>query len=95
LVSPRAEATVAPEDDVDSLRSILELHVAALVFLVVILAFLVCRFLVLLATSRVAECPPEMVTVDSRVIGSWMPWALLLQELLELLLRRRLPASRG
>jgi hypothetical protein len=36
-----------------------------------------------------------VVTVDGRVIGTWVPWAFLLQELLELLLRRRLLASRG
>jgi hypothetical protein len=66
-----------------------------LVLLIVILEFLVRRLLDLLATTGGAECPPEVVTIDSRVIGSWMPWALLLQELLELLLRRRLLASRG
>jgi hypothetical protein len=66
-----------------------------LVLLVIILEFFVCRLLVLPATTRVAERPPEVVAIDGRVIGTWMPWALLLQELLELLLRRRLLASRG
>jgi hypothetical protein len=36
-----------------------------------------------------------MVAIDCRVIGTWMPWAFLLQELLELLLHHRLLASRG
>jgi hypothetical protein len=66
-----------------------------LILLVVVLGFLVYWLLVLLATTRVAECPPEVVTVDGRVIGTWMPWAFLLQELLELLLRRQLLAARG
>jgi hypothetical protein len=78
VVPPGAEVSISPEDDVDGLRSILELRVAPLVFLVVILGFLVRQFLVLLATTGVAECPPGVVTVDSRVIGAWMSWALLL-----------------
>jgi hypothetical protein len=65
-----------------------------LVLLVVILGFFIRRLLVLPATTRVAERPPEVVAIDSRVIGTWMPWALPLKELLELLLRRRLLASR-
>jgi hypothetical protein len=65
-----------------------------LILLVIVLGFLVYWLLVLLATTGVAECPPEVVTVDGRVIGTWMPWAFLLQELLELLLRRRLLAAR-
>jgi hypothetical protein len=36
-----------------------------------------------------------VVTINCRMIGIWMPWAFLLQELLELLLRRQLLASRG
>jgi hypothetical protein len=63
--------------------------------LVVILGFLVRWLLALLTTTRVAECPPEVVTVDGRVIGTWVPWAFLLQELLKLLLRRPLFASQG
>jgi hypothetical protein len=70
LVPPGVEVSISPEDDVDGLQSILELRVAPLVFLVVILGFLVRRLLVLLATTGVAECPPEVVTVDSRVIGA-------------------------
>jgi hypothetical protein len=35
-----------------------------------------------------------MVAVDGSMIGTWVPWALFLQELLELLLRCRLLASR-
>jgi hypothetical protein len=61
--------------------------------LVVILGFLVHWLLVLLATTGVAECPLEVVTVDGRVIGTWMPRVFLLQELLKLLLHRRLLAS--
>jgi hypothetical protein len=93
LVPLGAEVSIAPEDDIDDLRSILELHVAPLILLVVILGFLVYWLLVLLAATGVAECPPEVVTVDSLVIGTCMPWAFLLQELLELLLRRRLLAA--
>jgi hypothetical protein len=95
LVPPRAEVSIVPEDDVDGLQSILELCITPLILLVVVLGFLVYWLLVLLATTRVAECPPEVVTVDGRVIGTWMPWAFLLQELLELLLRRQLLAARG
>jgi hypothetical protein len=95
LVPPGAKIPIAPEDDVYGLRSILTLRVALLVLLVIILRFFVRRLLVLPATTRVAERPPEVVAIDGRVIGTWMPWALLLQELLELLLRRRLLASRG
>jgi hypothetical protein len=82
LVPPGAEIPISPEDDVDGLRSVLELQVAPLVLLVIILGFFVRRLLVLLTTTGVAECPPEVVAVDGRVIGTWMPWALLLQELL-------------
>jgi hypothetical protein len=63
--------------------------------LVDIFGFFVRWLLVLLATTRIAECPPEMVAFDCRVIGTWMPWAFLLQELLELLLGHQLLASRG
>jgi hypothetical protein len=56
--------------------------------------FLVYWLLVLLATTGATECPPEVVTVDGRVIGTWLSWAILLQELLELLLRCRLLAAR-
>jgi hypothetical protein len=95
LVPPGAKIPIPPEDDVDSLRGVLELWVAPLILLVVILRFLVCRLPVLLTATRVAEHPPEVIAIDGRVIGAWMPWALLLQELLELLLRCRLLAPRG
>jgi hypothetical protein len=95
LVPPGAEIPISPEDDVDGLRSVLELGVAPLVLLVVILGFFVRRLLVLPATTGVAERPPEVVAIDGRVIGTWMPWALLLQELLKLLLCCRLLAPRG
>jgi hypothetical protein len=65
-----------------------------LILLVIVLGFLVYWLLVLLATTGVAECPPEVVTVDGRVIGTWMLWVFLLQELLEVLLRRQLLAAR-
>jgi hypothetical protein len=63
--------------------------------LIVIFGFFVNWVLVLLATTGIAEYPPEMIAIDCRVVGTWMPWAFLLQELLKLLLRRRLLASRG
>jgi hypothetical protein len=66
-----------------------------LVLLVVILGFFVRRLLILLTTTGVAERPPEMLAVDGHMVGTWMPWALLLQELLELFLRRQLLAPRG
>jgi hypothetical protein len=50
---------------------------------------------VLLAATGIAKCPPEVVAIDCRMIGTWMPWPFLLQELLELFLRRYLLASRG
>jgi hypothetical protein len=73
----------------------LELHVALLVPLVVVFGFFVHWILVLLATTGIAECPLKMVAIDCRVIPTWMPWAFLLQELLELLLCHRLLALRG
>jgi hypothetical protein len=94
LVPLGYEVSIPPEDNVDCLRSILELRVAPLVPLVVIFRLFVHGLLVLLATTGVAECPPEVVIVNGRVIGTWMPRAFLLQELLQLLLRRRLLASR-
>jgi hypothetical protein len=63
--------------------------------LVIFFEFLVHGLLVLLATTGIAESPPKVVTINCRMIGPWMPWAFLLQELLELLLRSRLLASRG
>jgi hypothetical protein len=66
-----------------------------LVPLVIVFGFFVHWPLVLLATLGIAESPPEVVTINCRVIGTWMPWAFLLQELLKLLLHRRLLASRG
>jgi hypothetical protein len=89
------EVSIAPEDDVDGLRSVLELRVAPLVPLVIVFGFFVHGLLVLLATAGIAESPLEVVTINCRMIGTWMPWALLLQKLLELLLHRRLLASRG
>jgi hypothetical protein len=62
--------------------------------LIIIFGFFV-RWLVLLAATRIAKCPPEVVAINCRMIGAWMPWAFLLQELFELLLRRCLLASRG
>jgi hypothetical protein len=59
-----------------------------LVPLVVVFGIFVHWLLVLLATTGIAECPPEVVAIDCHVIGTWMPWAFLLQELLELFLRR-------
>jgi hypothetical protein len=66
-----------------------------LVPLVVVFGFFIHWLLVLLASTGIAECPPKVVAIDCRVIGTWMPWAFLLRELLELLLHRRLLASRG
>jgi hypothetical protein len=59
-----------PEDDVDGLRIILELQVAPLVPLVIIFGFFVHWPLVLLATTGIAESPPEVVTINCRVIGT-------------------------
>jgi hypothetical protein len=61
--------------------------------LVVLFGFFV-HWLVLLATTRIAECPPEVVAINCHMIGTWMPWAFLLQELFELLLRHSLLAPR-
>jgi hypothetical protein len=61
--------------------------------LVILFGFFV-HWLVLLATTGIAECPPEVVAINCRMIGTWMPWAFLLQELFELLLHRSLLASR-
>jgi hypothetical protein len=88
LVPSGAKIPITSEDDVDGLRSVLELRVAPLVLLVVILGFFVRSLLILLTTTGVAKRPPEMVAVDGRMVGTWMPWVLLLQELLELFLHR-------
>jgi hypothetical protein len=63
--------------------------------LVIIFGFFVHWLLVLLATTGIAESPPEVVTINFRVIGTWMPWAFLLQKFLALLLHHQLLASRG
>jgi hypothetical protein len=94
LVPPGAKVLISPEDDVDDLRSVLEFWVAPLVVVVVILVFFVCRLLVLLTTTRVAERTPKVITVNGGVVGTWMPWALFLRDLLELLLRCPLFAPR-
>jgi hypothetical protein len=63
--------------------------------LVIVFGFFVHGLLVLLATAGIAESPSEVVTINCRMIGTWMPWAFLLQELLKLLLHCLLLASRG
>jgi hypothetical protein len=78
LVPPGAKILISPEDDIDDLRSILELWVAPLVIVVVILGFFVRRLFVLLSTTGVAERPSKVVAVNSGVVGTWMPWALFL-----------------
>jgi hypothetical protein len=60
--------------------------------LVVFFGFFV-RWLVLLAATEIAKYPPEVVAINCRIFGTWMPWAFLLQEVFELLLRRCLLAS--
>jgi hypothetical protein len=60
--------------------------------LVIVFRFFV-HWLVLLAATRIAKYPPKMVAINCRMIDTWMPWAFLLQELLELLLRCCLLAS--
>jgi hypothetical protein len=52
------------------------------------------RRLVLLVIAGITECPLEVVAIDCRMIGTWIPWAFLLQELYELLLRCSLPEPR-
>jgi hypothetical protein len=64
------------------------------ILLIIILGFFVSGLLVLLSATGVAERPPKVIAVDGGVASARMPWALLLQELLELLLRRQLLALR-
>jgi hypothetical protein len=64
------------------------------ILLIAILGFFVHRLLVLLATTGFAEYPPKVVAVYGSMIGTWVPRALLLQELLKLLLRCRFLAPR-
>jgi hypothetical protein len=90
---PGTEVSISPEDDVDSLQRILELLTVRFVPLVILFGFFV-SWLVLLAVIGFAECPPEVVAINCRMIGTWMPWAFLLQELFELLLCCSLLASR-
>jgi hypothetical protein len=87
LVPPETKILISPEDDVDDLRGVLKFRVAPVVLLIIVLGFFVRRLLVL-PTTGVAERSPKMVAVDGGMIGTWMPQALLLQELLKLLLRR-------
>jgi hypothetical protein len=54
--------------------------------LIVVFELFIHWLLVLLATTGIAECPPEVVAINFLMIGTSMPWAFLLQELLELLL---------
>jgi hypothetical protein len=63
--------------------------------LVVVFRFFVHWLLVLLAATGIAKCPPEVVAINFRMTGTWMSWAFILQELLELFLCRYLLASRG
>jgi hypothetical protein len=72
----------------------LKLQVAPVILLIIILGFFVSRLLVLLSATGVAERPPKVIAVDGGVAGTRMPWALLLQELLKLLLRIQLLAPR-
>jgi hypothetical protein len=65
-----------------------------MILLIVVLGFFIRRLLGLLSTIGVAERSPKVVAVDGGMIGTWMPRALLLQELLKLFLRRRLLAPR-
>jgi hypothetical protein len=65
------------------------------ILLIIILGFFVSRLLVLPSATGVAERPPKVIAVDGSMAGARMPWALLLQELLKLLLHRRLLAPRG
>jgi fatty acid desaturase len=60
--------------------------------LVILFGFFV-RWFVLLATTGIAEYPPEVVAINCRMIGTWMLWAFILQEFFELLLHHCLPAS--
>jgi hypothetical protein len=94
LVPPGTEILITAEDNVDDLRGILKLRITPLVVVIVILGFFVGRLLILLSTTGVTERPPKVVAVNGGVASARMPWALLLQELLELLLRRRLLAPR-
>jgi hypothetical protein len=92
LDPPGTKILISPKDNVDDLRSVLKLWVAPVVLLIIILGFFVRRLLVLLSSTGVAERPLKVVAVNGGVVGTWMPWALFLQELLELLLCRRLLA---
>jgi hypothetical protein len=95
LVPPGTKILISPEDNVDDLRGVLKLRVAPVVLLIIILGFFVRKLLVLLSTTGVAERPPKVIAVNGGMIGTWVPRALLLQELLKLLLRCRLLASQG
>jgi hypothetical protein len=94
LVPPGTEILISSEDNIDDLRGILKLRIAPLDIVVVILGFFVGRLLILLSTTSVTERPPKVVAVNGGMASARMPWALLLQEFLELLLRRRLLAPR-
>jgi fatty acid desaturase len=92
LFPPGTDLFISSEDNVDGFRRILEHRIVRFVPLVVLFGFFT-RWLVLLVATGIAECSPEVVAINCRMIGTWMPWAFLLQELFELLLRCCLPAS--
>jgi hypothetical protein len=93
LFPPGFELFITSEDDVDGFRNILELRIVRFVPLVILFGLFI-RWLVLLTAAGIAEYPLEVVAINCRMIGTWMPWAFLLQELFELILRCCLPASR-
>jgi hypothetical protein len=93
LFPPGTDLFITSEDDVDGFGGILELRVVRFVPLVVLFGFFI-RQLILLATTGIAKFPSEVVAINCRLIGTWMPWVFFLQELFKLLLRCCLPASR-
>lgn len=84
---------ISTEDDVHRLGSILELAIDRRVSLVFI-CFIV-LWLVGFISRRRAKCLLQLPVVDCGVLGTWVPRAFLLQELLDLLLGCRLLAMLG
>jgi hypothetical protein len=79
----QGEAGVSAEDDIDSVRRVLEPISLLLIPILLVLALL----LHVLVEGWGIQVLPEVVVLSRQVLGLWAPWALLVQQLLKLLLR--------
>jgi hypothetical protein len=76
---PGTDLFITSEDNINGFQGILELRVVLFVPLVVLFGLFI-RWLVLLVATGITECPPKVVAINCRMIGTWITWAFLLQE---------------